>query len=437
MSHGPLAPAAQLIVAALEEQAILPARSDWTGAVHPQSFAELERKYSHISPCHLLELCARIPRLLEADAQPSVAGIVSLLGAGRQSVLRMANTCVRSKTLRDHCTRWHAQPLAESAQRRPNNNIVHVLLGRQAAGPLLRRLAVPTCFYERMLMLRRTLGHLSAVYCVLFDRSGKYIITGADDLLVKLWSAIDGRLLTTFRGASAEITDIAVNLDNTLLAAGSLDRILRVWDLQTAGPIAVLSGHTGMITSVNFCPSPRADLKYLVTTSTDGSVAFWQYGTPRGGRTQFAAKPIQYHEKLRPGQAQMICASFSPGGTFLAAGSADHHVRVYVMAEEGPRRILETEAHSDTVDSIQWAHTGLRFVSGSKDGMAHVWNFEAQQWRPLKLNMSDRLASCPVPEDESRKLKVTMVSWDFSDRWVITAVNDFTVSVIVGDGKLQ
>lgn len=113
-------------------------------------------------------------------------------------------------------------------------------------------------------------------------------IQGADDLLVKLWSAVDGRLLATFRGASAEITDIAVNLDNTLLAAGSLDRILRVWDMQTGGPIAVLSAHTGMITSVNFCPSRNRELKYLVTTSTDGSVAFWQYYTPRGAKSSFA-----------------------------------------------------------------------------------------------------------------------------------------------------
>jgi hypothetical protein len=27
----------------------------------------------------------------------------------------------------------------------------------------------------------------------------------------------------------------------------------------------------------------------------------------------------------------MICAAFSPGGLFLATGSADHHVRVYMM----------------------------------------------------------------------------------------------------------
>lgn len=77
------------------------------------------------------------------------------------------------------------------------------------------------------------------MYCVLYDRTGKYVITGADDLLVKVWSTLDGRLLATFRGASAEIMDIAVNFDNTLLAAGSLDRILRVWCFKTMSPVSI------------------------------------------------------------------------------------------------------------------------------------------------------------------------------------------------------
>lgn len=104
------------------------------------------------------------------------------------------------------------------------------------------------------------------------------------------------------------------------------------------------------------------------------------------------SKPIQYHEKMRPGQAQMICASFSPGGAFMAAGSADHNVRVYAMlGDEGPRRVLEIEAHTDTVDSIQWAHNGLKFISGSKDGTANVWHFEQQQWLHKQLLMTTKL----------------------------------------------
>lgn len=407
---------------------MLPKRKDWNGEEYEQTFEELEKKYPHIGPNHILDICSRIGPILDRELVPSVPGILSLLGAGRQSLLRTNDTVSRPKQLKEYCTRLHGMPLSDVINRKNAHNVVQVLYGRQAAGPITRRLVVTPCFYSKLDLIRTTLGHLTAVYCVLFDRSGKYIITGADDLLVKLWSAIDGRLLATFRGASAEITDIAVNLDNTLLAAGSLDRILRVWDMQTCAPVAVLTAHTGMITSVNFCPSPSRELKYLVTTSTDGSIAFWQYTTASNRKTVFASKPIQYLEKLRPGQAKMICASFSPGGLFLAAGSADNHVRVYMMSDEGPKRILEIESHTETVDSIQWAHQGLRFVSGSKDGTAQVWHFETQQWKNTKLNMCDRLPGIAPQEDDAKKAKVTMVSWDLTDDWIVTAVSDHTVS---------
>ncbi|KAH8382855.1 hypothetical protein KR009_005611, partial [Drosophila setifemur] len=426
LAAGPLEETAKVGIQAVDR--VLPRRIDWLGNEHEQTFAELEHKYAHISADHLLEICGRLCPLVDRELPPSVPGINSLLGTGRQHLLRTKETVYCHRSLRDYCTRLHGVSLPDSSLTKPTHNLIRVLAGREHGGQVRRKLLVPTDLYRKTKLLRRTVGHLSSVYCVLFDRTGRYIITGADDLLIKIWSAADGRLLATLRGASAEITDIAINLDNTMLAAGSVDRILRVWDMQTTSPIAVLAAHTGMITSVNFCPSPRSDLKYLVTTSTDGSIAFWQYSTPRGQKITFAPKPTQYHEKLRPGQAQMMCTTFSPGGMFLAAGSADHHVRVYMMGEDGPKRILETEAYTDAVDSVQWSHRGLRFISGSKDGTAHIWTFESQQWKSVKLCMTERLASCPEPE-EGKKMKVTMVAWDASDRYVITAVNDFTIKI--------
>ncbi|XP_068153954.1 bromodomain and WD repeat-containing protein 3 [Drosophila tropicalis] len=428
LTAGPLQDTAKVLVQELEQKKVLPRRIDWLGNEHEQTFAELEQKYAHIGSNHLLEICSRLGPLVDQELAPSVPGINSLLGTGRQNLLRTKESVYRYRSLRDYCTRLHGVSLPDSTLSRPINNLTKVLTGREHGVHVRRKQLVPTDLYRKTKLLRRTVGHLSSVYCVLFDRTGRYIITGADDLLIKIWSAADGRLLATLRGASAEITDIAINLDNTMLAAGSVDRILRVWDMQTTSPIAVLAAHTGMITSVNFCPSPRSDLKYLVTTSTDGSIAFWQYSTPRGQKITFAPKPTQYHEKLRPGQAQMMCTTFSPGGMFLAAGSADHHVRVYMMAEDGPKRILETEAYTDAVDSVQWSHRGLRFISGSKDGTAHIWTFESQQWKSTKLCMTERLVSCPEPE-EGKKLKVTMVAWDASDRYVITAVNDYTIKI--------
>lgn len=107
---------------------------------------------------------------------------------------------------------------------------------------------------------------------------------------MKIWSAVDGRLLATLRGASAEITDLAINNENTLIAAGSCDKLIRVWCLRTCAPMAVLNSHSGSVTSLFFCPIPRSrhPVCYLASTSTDGSCSFWGFTeNSETGRVEF------------------------------------------------------------------------------------------------------------------------------------------------------
>jgi len=179
-------------------------------------------------------------------------------------------------------------------------------------------------------------------------------------------------------------------------------------------------------------------------------VSFWRFNYNQHDQAIFDDEPTRYHEKIRPGQAQMICASFSPGGIFFCVGSADHHVRVYQLNGEEPRRILEEEAHGDRVDSIQWCNTPdkLRFVSGSKDGTARIWTYRGRRWTTLVLNMrtgdntepasastnaptasssSSRAPSAPVNSQQASAERVTMVAWSLDDSLVITAVSDRTL----------
>ncbi len=186
----------------------------------------------------------------------------------------------------------------------------------------------------------------------------------------------------------------------------------------------------------------------------------------------FDAAPTRYHEKIRPGQATMLCASFSPGGTFFCVGSADHNVRVYQMnCPDGPQRILEEESHDDRVDSIQWCNRPdqLKFVSGSKDGTARIWTFKAKRWHTLVLNMKtgDNSRPTPHPSNADRvgnsgstssrnknttgnnnsgnnpgnaesEFRVTMVAWTIDDSRIVTAVSDKTLKVWDSQtGKLE
>ena len=79
---------------------------------------------------------------------------------------------------------------------------------------------------------------------------------GADDDLLKVWSSETGQLLATLRGHSAEVTDVSLSYDNTMIASGSLDKSVRVWCAQSSASLAVLTGHQSHVTSVQFSPSP-------------------------------------------------------------------------------------------------------------------------------------------------------------------------------------
>ncbi|XP_058517601.1 bromodomain and WD repeat-containing protein 1 [Ochotona princeps] len=427
LSAGPCRRAAQVLVQELEQYQLLPKRLDWEGNEHSRSYEELVLSNKHVAPDHLLQICQRIGPMLDKEVPPSISRVTSLLGAGRQSLLRTAKDCRH--------TVWKGSAFAALHRGRPPEmpvnygsppSLVEIHRGKQLTGCSTFSTAFPGTMYQHVKMHRRILGHLSAVYCVAFDRTGHRIFTGSDDCLVKIWSTHNGRLLSTLRGHSAEISDMAVNYENTLIAAGSCDKIVRVWCLRTCAPVAVLQGHTGSITSLQFSPMAKGSQRYMVSTGADGTVCFWQWDLES---LKFSPRPLKFTEKPRPG-VQMLCSSFSVGGMFLATGSTDHVIRMYFLGFEAPEKIAELESHTDKVDSIQFSNSGDRFLSGSRDGTARIWRFEQLEWRSILLDMATRISGDLSSEEERfMKPKVTMIAWNQNDSIVVTAVNDHVLKV--------
>uniref|UniRef100_A0A8C5IXH5 Bromodomain and WD repeat-containing protein 1 n=1 Tax=Junco hyemalis TaxID=40217 RepID=A0A8C5IXH5_JUNHY len=383
---------------------------------------------AHIPPDYLLRICERLGPLLDKEIPQSVLGVQTLLGVGRQSLLRAA------KDFRH--TLWKGSAFAALHRGRPPElpvnygkppNVVHILSARQLTGCGRFSHLFPTSTYQHMKMHKRILGHLSSVYCIAFDRSGRRIFTGSDDCLVKIWATDDGRLLSTLRGHSAEISDMAVNYENTLLAAGSCDKVVRVWCLRTCAPLAVLQGHSASITSIQFSPARKGTTRYLTSTGADGTICFWQW---HANTMKFKDRPVKFAERSRPG-VQISCSSFSSGGMFIATGSTDHVIRIYYLGSESPEKMAELESHTDKVVAVQFCNNGDRFVSGSRDGTARIWHYHQHDWKSLVLDMATKMTGNNVAsgEDKVTKLKVTMVAWDRYDATVITAVNNFLLKV--------
>lgn len=74
-------------------------------------------------------------------------------------------------------------------------------------------------------------GHTKAVNCVVYSPNGMILASGSDDDTVRLWDPHDGRHLRTLEGHMNRVTSIAFRPDGHTLASGSKDGTILLWNL--------------------------------------------------------------------------------------------------------------------------------------------------------------------------------------------------------------
>lgn len=99
-----------------------------------------------------------------------------------------------------------------------------------------------------------------------------------------------------------------------IIATGSFDESVRIWDLRTSRCIRAIPAHSEPITAVQFHP----DGSFLVTGSYDGLVRFWD---PTNGQCL-----TTLHEKGTP---PIGSVRFSPNGKYILTSSLDSKVRLW------------------------------------------------------------------------------------------------------------
>ena len=193
------------------------------------------------------------------------------------------------------------------------------------------------------------------VRSIAYSPNGKMLASGSGDNTVKLWDARSGDLLRTLAGHKWIVHSVAFAPDGNTLASGSGDRTIKIWDVRSGELLRTLEGYKGYVSSVAFAPEGKT-----LASGSDNTVKLWD---TRSGEL---LRTLEGHTDT------VLSVAFAPDGKTLASGSTDNAIKLWDARSGEVLRTLE--GHTSSVWSVAFAPDGSTLASSSDDNTIKLWD---------------------------------------------------------------
>ncbi|KAF7590743.1 translation initiation factor eIF3 subunit [Aspergillus hancockii] len=225
-------------------------------------------------------------------------------------------------------------------------------------------------------------GHERSLNQIKFNRDGDLLFSVAKDKIVCAWWSANGERLGTYNGHQGAIWTVDVSPNTVLLATGSADNSVRLWNVKTGECVKVWDFPTA-VKRVEFTP--------------DGSRLLAVTEKRMGFLGTIAVLDINYdnlNEQAEEPSLKITCteskatvAGWSYLGKYIIAGHEDGSVSQYDSKTGEQLENVQAHEFDLQINDIQFSADRTYFITASKDKSAKL--ISARNLAILKTFVAD------------------------------------------------
>ncbi len=260
-------------------------------------------------------------------------------------------------------------------------------------------------------------AHNGQVRTITFGPDDRILATGSHDGMVKLWDLEQDSLIwTNFH--TGNVNRVTFAPDGRTLASGGDDAVIKIWDAQSGTLLQTLSIPGGPVYALAWSP----DGSLIASGSFDTQIRLWRLQEAQpGGSVRMLSGHTNWVWRL----------AFAPDGRTLASSSWDRTIKLWDLDS-----LLERETlvgHTNLVSGVVWSPDGRLLASCGVDRSIRLWDVEQASCRKVLHGHSGVVNDIAFTPDSRSLLSGsddnTLRVWDVEHGQCVRIMQSYTISI--------